>query len=153
MTIRQINIQTGEETAREYTQDELDAIAENQLLQPQTPTKEQMWGRIKAERDRRVQYGGYFAAGHWYHSDTFSRTQQLGLVMLGSNITPGLQWKTMDNGFSTMTQTLAGQIFAAAAASDQAHFLAAEVHNAAMRAGQEPHLYDYSTGWPPIFEA
>jgi len=113
---------------------------------------ELMWNRIKAERDRRVQNGGYLASGHWFHSDTFSRTQQIGLVLLGSNIPPGLQWKTMDNGFVTMTQTLAGQIFAAAAASDVAHFSAAEMHHATMLASQSPQTYDFSNGWPEIYQ-
>jgi len=151
MTVRSFDMVTGEETEREYTPEELIAIAEDQ--QPTLIERQELvWNKIKQERDLRVQRGGYFADAHWYHSDTFSRTQQLGLVILGANIPPGLQWKTMDNGFVTMTQTIAGQIFAAAAASDQAHFLAAEIHNAAMRASSQPHLYDFSAGWPEIYQ-
>ena len=113
---------------------------------------DQMWAKIKAFRDNRVQTGGYQAAGKWFDSDTFSRSQQLGLVLMGSNIPNGLQWKTMDGTFITMTQTLAGQIFAAAAAQDQATFAQAEVHNVAMRASANPSTYDFSGGWPVIYE-
>lgn len=109
------------------------------------------WERIKAERDRRKLEGGYTAGGKWFHSDTFSRTQQIGLVMLGANIPAGLQWKTMDGSFTPMTQTLAGQVFGAAAAQDQATFAAAETHKTAMEASADPAAYDFSAGWPAIY--
>lgn len=86
----------------------------------------QHWEAIKQERDKRIQEGGYQVAGKWFHSDTFSRTQQMGLVMMGANIPADLRWKTMDGSFVTMTQALAGQVFAAAAASDAALFARAE---------------------------
>lgn len=110
------------------------------------------WGEIKAERDRRTDAGGYLAAGKWFHSDQKSRSQQLGLVLLGANIPAGLQWKTMDGSFAAMTPALAQQILAAAAASDIAIFAAAETHRAAMEASAEPAAYDFSGGWPAVFE-
>lgn len=112
--------------------------------------KAQHWEAIKAERDRRAQAGGYQVAGKWYHSDTFSRTQQMGLVMIGANIPAGLQWKTMDGSFVTMTQELAWQVFAAAAASDAALFARAEQIKATMDA--DPAAFDLSAhAWPPVF--
>lgn len=108
------------------------------------------WEAIKADRDKRIQTGGYQAAGKWFHSDTFSRTQQMGLVMMGAGIPGGLQWKTMDGSFITMTQTLAGQVFAAAAASDAAIFARAEQIRAAMDA--DPAAFDLAAhAWPPVF--
>ena len=108
------------------------------------------WEAIKAERDRRTQQGGYQVAGKWFHSDTFSRTQQMGLVMMGAGIPGGLQWKTMDGSFVTMTQALAGQVFAAAAASDAALFARAEQIKAAMESN--PAAFDLSAhAWPPVF--
>ena len=108
------------------------------------------WEDIKAERDKRIQTGGYQAAGKWFHSDTFSRTQQMGLVMMGAGIPGGLQWKTMDGSFITMTQTLAGQVFAAAAASDAAIFARAEQIKATMEA--DPAAFDLAAhAWPPVF--
>jgi hypothetical protein len=113
--------------------------------------KELMWERIKAERDRRKLEGGYTSGGKWFHSDTFSRTQQIGLVMLGSNIPANTPWKTMDGSFVTMTQTLANQVFGAAAAQDLATFAAAEGHKAAMQASADPMAYNFSDGWPAVF--
>jgi hypothetical protein len=122
------------------------AVANGELIIPD-PVLDQ-WEQIKAERDRRTQNGGYYVAPHWYHSDTFSRTQQLGLVLLGANIPAGTLWKTLDNGMIEMTQTLAGQIFGAAAASDIAIFAAAQAHKAAMESSPDPVAYDFSQGWP-----
>ena len=113
--------------------------------------KANKWNAIKAERDRRIQQGGYKVGAKWYHSDTFSRTQQTGLVMLGTNIPANTQWKTMDGSFIAMTQSLAGQIFAVAAQNDMAIFAAAEVHKSAMEASSDPASYDFSTGWPKAF--
>lgn len=107
-----------------------------------------IWERIKAERDRRIQEQGYVAGGKRFHGDTFSRTQQMGLVMLGANIPPGLQWKTMDGSFITMTTTLAQQVFAAAAASDIALFGHAEALRAQVNAAEDPSSVDITAGWP-----
>jgi hypothetical protein len=106
---------------------------------------------IKAERDRRIQSGGYKVGTKWFHSDQKSRSQQLGLVLLGANIPAGLQWKTMDGSFVTMTPQLASQILVAAAASDQAIFAVAEAHKAAMESSADPASYDFSAGWPKSF--
>ena len=109
------------------------------------------WLEIKALRDAKTQSGGYQVAGKWYHSDTFSRTQQLGLVMLGASIPAGLQWKTMDGSFVTMTQSLAAQVFAAAAAQDIAVFSRAEVLRAQVNASSDPGSIDITTGWPATY--
>lgn len=112
--------------------------------------KDSHWEAIKQERDRRTQQGGYHVAGKWFHSDTFSRTQQMGLMMMGADIPVGLQWKTMDGSFVAMTQTLAGQVFAAAAASDAALFARAEQ----IKAGMEADPVNFSLAaqsWPLVF--
>lgn len=111
----------------------------------------QHWEAIKQERDRRTQAGGYQVDGKWFHSDTFSRTQQMGLVMMGANIPANLRWKTMDGSFVTMTQTLAGQVFVAAAASDAALFARAEQIKAAMEADPVNFVLASQT-WPAVFE-
>lgn len=122
-----------------------------ELQRPLPPTAVELLERIKAERDIRTEHGGYKVGDKWFHSDQKSRSQQLGLVLLGGNIPAGLQWKTMDGTFVTMTQQLAGQVLAAAAASDQAIFAAAEAHRKAMEVSQDPAAYDFSTGWPKVF--
>lgn len=113
--------------------------------------KEEKWEKIKAERERR-KTGGVTVSGKWFHSDDSSRIQQIGLVMLGANIPAGLEWKTMDGSFITMTATLAGQIFNAVAASDVAIFDIAEQHRQNMLASQTPESYDFSGLWPQTYE-
>jgi hypothetical protein len=109
-----------------------------------------MWERIKAERDKR-KAAGVLVGAKWYHSDADSRIQQIGLVLMGVNIPANLQWKTMDGTFVPMTQALAGQVFGAVAASDQAIFAKAEWHKVQMGAAPVPGSYDYSGGWPEVY--
>lgn len=113
------------------------------------------WNRIKSERDRLSETGGYKVVvggvDKWFHSDQKSKTQQLGLVLMGAAVSSVPQWKTMDGTFVTMTQTLAGQIFAAAATMDGTLFAVAEAHRTAMLAAPDPAAYDFSGGWPAVY--
>jgi len=111
----------------------------------------QAWTNIKTERDRRTSTGGYQAAGYWFNSDTPSRIQIMALVMLGANVPSGLQWKTMDGTFVTMTSTLAQQVFAAASASDQAIFAYAVNLQTQVNNSTNPLQIDIMSGWPKIF--
>lgn len=110
-----------------------------------------MIGLITAERYRRTSTGGYIVAGKWFNSDDSSRIQQLGLVMMGANMPSGIMWKTMDGSFISMTPTLAGQIFQAAAASDMTLFAISQSKISAMLASATPSTYDYLSGWPKIY--
>lgn len=105
----------------------------------------QRWFRIKQLRDSYIQTAGYKVTNDWFHSDTFSRTQQIGLVMLGNNIPAGLKWKTMQGAFVDMTPALALAIFNAAA-SDTAFFNHAELlkNNTSL---------DITSGWPERYSA
>lgn len=119
---------------------------------PLPDAKARKWEAIKAERDRRKS-AGYMVAGHRYHSDQASRIQQLGLVIMGANIPPGLQWKTVDNGFVPMTQTLAQQIFAATAQNDATLHAGAEMKKAdvnALNTLAEVEAFDVAAGWPVV---
>lgn len=122
---------------------------------PISDIKRDAWDEIKGERDRRTEGGGYKVpvdgVDKWFHSDQKSRSQQLGLVLLGAAIPAGLQWKTMDGSFVAMTPALAQQILAAAAASDTAIFAVAEAHRAEMAASADPGTYDYTGGWPQTY--
>ena len=115
---------------------------------PQLKDRTLVATEIKAERDRRIQSGGFKVGTKWFHSDTFSRTQQMGLVMMGASIPVATLWKTMNGSFVAMTPLLASQIFGAAAASDMAIFTAAEVHLTAINASLNPAAYNILTGWP-----
>lgn len=125
----------SDEGSREATPEELHGAA---LLMVTT--------QIKDERDRR-KFEGVYVGANRFHSDADSRTQQIGLVLMGANL-PAVQWKTMGGAFVTMTPTLAQQIFGATAARDIAIFANAEAHIAAATAAADPLLYDFSTGWP-----
>lgn len=118
---------------------------------PIDEVRAEKWAEVKRERDRRCAESGYKVSGKWFHSDQQSRIQQLGLVLLGASIPPGTQWKTMDGSFVAMTPTLAQQILASAAASDQAIFSAGETHRAAIESSPDPEEYDVTSGWPLAF--
>lgn len=112
------------------------------------------WEAIKAERDRRTLAGGYSVdvggEPKWFHSDLLSRSQQIGLVLLGASIPPGLAWKTMDGTSVSMTQALAGAVFAAAAQQDQATFAAASAARDVMEA--DPQAFDLAAVvWPATY--
>lgn len=114
-----------------------------------------VWGAIKVHRDKLSEQGGYLVTvggvSKWFHSDSKSKTQQLGLLISGASVPP-VPWKTMDGSFVTMSQAWAAAIFAAAAAQDIAIFAAAETHRAAMMAADDPLAYDWrSTGWPTVY--
>jgi len=126
------------------------------FVPPPAATPAQVWALIKAERDHRSDAGGFpvqiGGATKWFHSDVKSRTQQLGMVILGAGLPSGIDWKTMDGTFVTMTPALAQAIFAAGAAQEAATFAAAEAHRAAMQASADPSAYDFSGGWPAIYQ-
>lgn len=113
--------------------------------------KARKWEEIKAYRDNLVNNGGFKVGAHWFHSNVLSRTQYLSLMMMGANIPANTTWKTLDNGYIPMTQTLAGQIFAAGAAQDSALFAKAAEHKTALDASSDPANYDYTTGWPETY--
>ena len=134
----------------------LPEITEDQYLAATAPVKpaptlderrEVVWMAIKSRRDH-LKCSGVKVGANWFHSDSDSRIQQLGLVIMGAAIPAGLKWKTLDNSLVDMTPTLAGQIFGAMAAWDGNVFGIAEAHRAALNATDEPELYDWKIGWP-----
>lgn len=129
------------------TQEERDAAIAADISEKRA----QKWEAIKAERDKRTHNGGYPAAGKWFHSDTFSRSQQLGLVMMGANIPAGLMWKTMDGSFIEMTQAVANDVFVGASLQDAATFAYAESLKAQVEASDDPASIDIKSGWPLCF--
>lgn len=115
----------------------------------------QAWERIKAHRERLSDQGGHkvvvSGVDKWFHSDAKSKTQQIGLVLMGAAASSVPPWKTMDGSKVTMSQALASQIFAAAATQDGTLFAVAESHRAAMEAAADPMAYDFSGGWPAVY--
>lgn len=119
---------------------------------PSADLQSDIWARIKQIRDINTQQGGYKAQGKWFHSDTFSRSQQIGLVIMGSSIPAGLQWKTMDGSFVEMTPTLAQAVFQAAALQDNLLFSYAEQLNQQVKLSTNPTSIDIEQGWPETYK-
>lgn len=140
----------GNYLVREHANGAVERILISPVV-PAVPTVADLQLQVRAIRDRKTQRGGYKVGADWYHSDTFSRTQQLGLVMMGLNVPPGLQWKTMSGAFVEMTPAVAGQVFAAAAAQDAALFAHAEQLQAQIAAAQDPLSVDINVGWPETY--
>lgn len=126
--------------------------------------KSSMWDAIKAKRDA-IKAGGVKVGTKWYHTDTESRIQHLGLLEKaraahaagGTDATrlqalgQDIKWKTMDGSFIYLTVKHAEDIFAAVTDLDAAAFAAAETHRIAMEASADPAAYDFSVGWPATF--
>jgi len=145
---------TGTQVA-EWVNNKWEVLAERPPIPQSTAAqiaqiKASQWLAIKAKRDTLSDTGGYLVGTKWFHSDGKSKTQQLGLVLLGASV-PAVPWKTMDGTFVAMSPTLAGQIFQAAVAMDMSLFSVAKQHKDAMEASATPDTYDYSTGWPTVF--
>lgn len=138
-----------------YAQADSDPLPAKSVLDAMilASVKAAVWVLIKAKRTQ-VQAGGVRVASvdKWFDSDPNSRTQQLGLVIMGSNMPAGVQWKTMGGEYVTMTPTLAQQIFLAVAALDMQAFANSQAHKAALQASSEPENYDFSTGWPQEYQ-
>jgi len=128
---------------------------------PDAQIRSVLWEEIKTHRDNLSNLGGYkveISTGvfKWFHSDVKSKTQQLGLVLLGANIPAGLKWKCMDGSLVDMTPTVAQKIFAAAAEQDTAIFVKAEYHKAALElitGAENLASYDWKQGWPEVFQS
>lgn len=116
---------------------------------PTTP--EEAWELLKLERQLRSQEGGYQVGDKWYHSDSQSKIQQMGLVLLGTNIPAGLMWKTMDGSYVEMTPQLAQGIFGTAAQKDTQIFSTAEIKRSQITPETNLETFDYFGGWPTAF--
>jgi hypothetical protein len=131
-----------------------DEVGEN----PLSLAQKAVWESIKVERDRK-KHAGVKVGNYWFHSDPNSRTQQIALTIIGTNVPAGLMWKTLspEGGLFEpveveMTPTLVQQIFLATMIHDNMFYRAAEVHRANMLILDDPYLYDYSVNWPLCFE-
>jgi hypothetical protein len=115
-----------------------------------TAIRETLWTEIKTHRDYIKSQGGCLVAGKWYHTDIDSKQQQIALVLLGANIPAGLQWKTLDGSFETMTQALAGELFVAQVTREQTIFGVAEAKRVAIQTMtiEQLEAYDVLDGFP-----
>lgn len=129
------------------------------------------WNNIKAKRDDVTNNAGVEIAistgvNKWFQTDANSRVQFLGLkdtardmLAAGHVMSDALQlngqpvnWKTYDNSFVPLTIQNVFDIVAAVKTLDAVAFANAETHREKMLQVADPLAYDYSTGWPAIYE-
>lgn len=109
------------------------------------------WAEIKAKREA-VKYAGVPIAsvGKVIDTDEGARTQQLGLVMMGAALPPGLEWKFADNTLVPMSPALAQEIMLTTAARDMSVFAVAEAYRAQLGTltdYDQIMALDISAGW------
>ena len=117
--------------------------------------QEEMWERIKDKRYDNLRHGVYAkSVGKWFQTDDATRLQYLALAL--ESVTGGfkkpINWKTMDNSFLMLTPELLREIMQAMHDDEQADFINAEKHKAAMLKSENPLEYDYSGGWTANYE-
>ena len=117
--------------------------------------QEEVWERIKAKRYDNLRHGVYAkSVGKWFQTDDATRLQYLALAL--ESVTGGfkkpINWKTMDNSFLMLTPELLREIMQAMHDDEQADFINAEKHKAAMLKAEHPLEYDYSAGWTANFD-
>ncbi|OAM16409.1 hypothetical protein A7P85_06365 [Eikenella corrodens] len=117
--------------------------------------QDEMWERIKDKRYDNLRHGVYAkSVGKWFQTDDATRLQYLALAL--ESVTGGfkkpINWKTMDNSFLMLTPELLREIMQAMHDDEQADFINAEKHKAAMLKAEHPLEYDYSGGWTANYE-
>lgn len=143
-------------------------FVDGQIIADPALVKAMKWESIKAERHQRKAGGikvTVSGTDKYFHSDTDSRIQYLGLkdrardilaaggtmadpiVILGQPVV----WKTMDGSFVPITVQIAFDIVAGCAELDALLFGTAEGRKAVMEASADPAAYDASAGWPAAF--
>lgn len=119
---------------------------------PTEKIREKKLQDIQQLRDKKLAQGGFKVGDNWFHSDIFSRTQQLGLTVLGNNLPNNIDWKTMGKNKVRLTPQVVQQIFGAAVQQDNAIFTYAEGLSTAVKAASDPSSIDITVGWPETFE-
>lgn len=112
-------------------------------------SKAQIIKTIKTERDRR-KFNGVKVGTQWIHTDTYSRTQWLGMFIMGPNI-PAISWATMDGTKITTSQSLASAVFQGVAQLDAQIFGYADTLIVQVTAANDPASVDITNGWPPTY--
>ena len=117
--------------------------------------KDLSWERIKNVRDQNLISGVKVTidgADKWFHTDIYSRTQWLGMVILGANLPANVNWKTMDGSFVVLTPAIVLQVFSAIQIKELTDFTNGETLKAQIYAAADPTLVDINVGWMPIYK-
>lgn len=116
--------------------------------------KLEKWEEIKAERDRLRFEGGVKVGGNWFLSNQTATTEYNSIINLGAPDATVIRanWRTMDGAEVPMSPGLAKQIIVAGFAQAAAIDDTALAHKSAMEASVDPASYDFSAGWPEVYE-
>ena len=148
-------------TPRENVHQTWDAKAKAWVLLPavaaqiKAEQQDEVWERIKAKRYDNLRHGVHAkSVGKWFQTDDATRLQYLALAL--ESVTGGfkkpINWKTMDNSFLMLTPELLREIMQTMHDDEEADFINAEKHKAAMLQAENPLEYDYSDGWTANFD-
>ncbi len=113
---------------------------------------EQVVKRIYAIRDNLTQTGGCFVDGHWYHSDTHSKLQQLSLLLAGENLPTDLKWKTMSGDKVILTPQLVQYIYQAQMRQEMMIFEYSEYLKSQAEQMEFPEELDIENNWPETYK-
>lgn len=127
------------------------AISTAAQAEKRSAEQEAVWAAIKNKRYNNLRGGIYVSSVQkWFQTDDGSR-QQYTFMRTLPELPAGMQWKTMDNSFVTMSKPLLDELALKLLTDEQADFANAERHRAAMLAAANPLDYDYSTGWTATY--
>ena len=148
---------TGEEWVQRFDlRLEGGLLIHDPMVVPVEKVWETAWEKIKAKRDRLRFDGGVLVGGHWFLTTAQATSEYNSLVLIGASLPDHsvlrADWRTMDDTLVDMTPSLARSIIAAGFSQIAAIDDAAQSHKAALKIAADPANYDFSTGWPPVFE-
>ena len=111
--------------------------------------QEHMWEQIKERRLQAVTSGVYVeSVDKWFHTDEVSVTSYSTIAgMIALNNYEPVQWKTMDNTWLLLTESLFKELQTAMSLKTNANYAVEEHHKAAMLLADNPIEYDYSSDW------
>lgn len=119
-------------------------------------TKDQVWLKIKALRDYKLNEGGYPTSVGWFHSDPEAQLNYEDLYkkkgLLQYMPVEQRMWKKMGGGFVPMTEAIVDEIFSVKTTQKMSIFAKAVEHDTAMRMSSDPLNYDFTVGWPLTFQ-
>lgn len=114
------------------------------------------WQAIKAKRDSLRFDGGVLVQGHWFLTTAIAQNEYNSLFLLGVNLPASAvlraNWRTMSGATVDMTVGLVSEILSAGFAKIAAIDDAAQAHKAALEAAANPGAYDFSAGWPAVYQ-
>lgn len=113
------------------------------------------WNKVIALRQRVIEGGAAVTVDgveKWFNSDAFSRTQWLGMMLLGPTLPPGISWRTMDGTLVTLTPGLVQQVFSAIMTKEVLAFGHGTALYQEIMASNDPTTIDIQQGWPDSYQ-